>query len=78
MVDAVAAVVAFAVATRMNRRLQLTLALSTIAAVAGFVVVSAPDLLEQLLIEGFWLAACRPPSRTHYINDRPWTFPASQ
>ncbi len=51
--DLVAVVLVFAQATRVNRRPLLTLALSAVAAVGGFVVVSAPDLLEQLMIEGF-------------------------
>jgi Family of unknown function (DUF6518) len=53
VVDAVAVVVVFGLATRVNRRPLLTLALSGVAAIGGFVVVSAPDLLEQLLVEGF-------------------------
>ena len=51
-VDALAAVVVFTVATRVNRRPVLTLVLSVATTVAGFLVVSAPDFLEQILIEG--------------------------
>jgi Family of unknown function (DUF6518) len=50
--DVLLAIVLFATATRVNRRPLLTLLLTVVATVAGFVVVSAPDLLEQLLIEG--------------------------
>jgi hypothetical protein len=50
--DAVAAVLVFVVATRVNRRPLLTLALTAVAAVIGLAVVSAPDLLEQLLVAG--------------------------
>ncbi|MGX5656931.1 DUF6518 family protein [Geodermatophilus nigrescens] len=52
-IDAAAAVLVFAVATGVNRRPMLTLALTAVAAVIGFGVVSTPDLLEQWLIEGF-------------------------
>ncbi len=51
-VDVVAAVLVFAVATRVNRRPLLTLALTAVAAVVGFVVVSAPDVLELLPVAG--------------------------
>ncbi|RBY81107.1 hypothetical protein DQ239_00305 [Blastococcus sp. TF02-09] len=50
--DIVLAIVLFTVATRRNRGSLLTLLLTVGATVAGFVVVSAPDFLEQLLIEG--------------------------
>ena len=51
-VDLLATVVILAVATRANRRPELTAAMTVVAALAGFVVVSAPDFLEQVLIEG--------------------------
>lgn len=50
--DIVLAMVLFAAAIRVNRRPLLTLLLTVGAAVAGFIAVSAPDLLEQLLIAG--------------------------
>lgn len=50
-VDLLAAVAVFLVATRANRRPVATLAWTVLAAAAGFAVVSAPDLLEQVLVE---------------------------
>jgi hypothetical protein len=50
--DIVLAIALFAAATRVNRRPLLTLLLTVVAAVAGFLAVSAPDFLEQLLVEG--------------------------
>ncbi len=50
--DVLLAIGLFAAVTRVNRRPLVTLLLTVVAAGAGFVVVSAPDFLEQLLIEG--------------------------
>jgi hypothetical protein len=52
-VDVLAAVAAFVVGSRFNRRPLLTLGLTVGTTVLGFLVVSAPDHLEQVLIEGF-------------------------
>ena len=51
-VDLSAVIVILAVATRANRRPALTVALTVVAALAGFVVVSLPDVLQQIVIEG--------------------------
>jgi hypothetical protein len=50
--DVLLAIVLFVAATRVNRRPLLTLLFTVVAAGAGFLAVSAPDFLEQLLIEG--------------------------
>jgi hypothetical protein len=50
--DVFLAVAVFAVATRDNRRPALTLILTIGAAVPGFLIVSGPDFIQQLLIEG--------------------------
>ncbi|WP_167761009.1 hypothetical protein [Geodermatophilus sp. DF01-2] len=52
MLFRLAAAAVFAVAPRANRRPALTLGLTAVAAVAGFLLVSAPDFVEHLLIEG--------------------------
>jgi hypothetical protein len=50
--DIVLAIALFVAATRINRRPLLTLLLIGVAGVAGFMAISAPDFLEQLLAEG--------------------------
>lgn len=52
-VDLLAAVVVFVIAARANRHPALTLGLTVITSGVGFLVVSAPDFIEQLMIEGF-------------------------
>ena len=53
LVDLLAAAAVFAVASPRNRRPVLTLALTAVATVVGYLLVSAPDFIEQILIEGF-------------------------
>lgn len=52
-VDLIAALAVSAIASRNNKRPLLTLALTIAAAALAWVAVSAPDFIEQGLIEGF-------------------------
>ncbi|MCZ2815327.1 DUF6518 family protein [Modestobacter sp. VKM Ac-2984] len=52
-VDVLAALAVFVIATRDNKRPLLTLGLTFATAALGLVAVSAPDFIEQGLIEGF-------------------------
>jgi len=52
-VDVLAAIAVFVIASRANRRPVMTLALTVATAFLGFVVISAPDFIEQGLIQGF-------------------------
>jgi hypothetical protein len=53
LVDLVAAAVVFVLAVRRNRRPALTLGLTCVAAVVGYVLVSVPDVIEQIPFEGW-------------------------
>lgn len=52
-VDVIAAIAVFLIASKFNRRPLLTLGLTVATAVLGLLVVSAPDFIQQVLIEGF-------------------------
>jgi hypothetical protein len=53
IVDVLAALAVFMIACRYNKRPLLTLSLTIATGVLGLLVVSAPDFIEQGLIEGF-------------------------
>jgi hypothetical protein len=53
LVDLLAAAVMFTVAVRRNGRPALTFAWTVVAAVVGYLLVSVPDFIEQILFEGF-------------------------
>ncbi|NIH66711.1 hypothetical protein FB380_001157 [Modestobacter marinus] len=53
IVDVLAALAVFVIATRDNKRPLSTLGLTIAASALGLVAVSAPDFIEQGLIEGF-------------------------